>query len=281
MSNTRWKGVRAAQMPKTYVDPDGHLAYDGMMVQCVADDECRRSAYPDTMLCSQHDSLRNAGVEWYGVKVQQVDRLDLRAWVEAHLARRVELWLERDSADCPETPCWILPDVSRASSPRGRLARDGGQDGYPTPTWYGISIRMNRAVLSMAKGPPTVMGVGLQSSHLCGNKICVNPAHLEWETPSKNMERTPAGQRLGEDAVRGIRALMVYAAGDVPDRLMAARDAYPDVPADLIWNVARGRTYGDVAPGITGKVARALQEARSTRPIRMGQQDLFEQDAVC
>lgn len=28
-----------------------------------------------------------------------------------------------------------------------------------------------------------------QASHLCGNRFCINPAHLCWETPTKNIDR--------------------------------------------------------------------------------------------
>jgi len=63
--------------------------------------------------------------------------------------------------------------------------------GVPTCNGYG-RIKVEKPVLvhrfsyEFFKGP---IPEGLQIDHLCGNKICVNPAHLEAVTQWENMTR--------------------------------------------------------------------------------------------
>lgn len=48
------------------------------------------------------------------------------------------------------------------------------------------AVSVHRAVFEMVKGP---IGAGLQLDHLCRNKPCCNPAHLEAVTAAVNVQR--------------------------------------------------------------------------------------------
>lgn len=84
----------------------------------------------------------------------------------------------------------------------------GGKDGF-----FG---RVHAYVCEMVHGPkPTLEH---QAAHSCHNRICINPRHISWKTPSQNMRdkrengttvahRTGYRGKLSPDEVREIRNL--------------------------------------------------------------------------
>ena len=58
--------------------------------------------------------------------------------------------------------------------------------GYGSIQRRGITMRAHRAVYEDLVGP---VPAGLELDHLCRNKACVNPAHLEPVTHSENLRR--------------------------------------------------------------------------------------------
>lgn len=101
-----------------------------------------------------------------------------------------------------DTPCWIWQ--------RGKSYSGYGQmhDG----TKY---CRAHRHYYEQANGP---IPEGLQLDHLCRQRDCVNPDHLEPVTPAENCRRGAKSKLTDTDAAT-IRAL----AGSMSQRKIAAR----------------------------------------------------------
>lgn len=80
----------------------------------------------------------------------------------------------------------------------------------------------------------------LQLDHLCRNRRCVRPSHLEPVTPAENSRRG-GGTKLLLDQVRSMRA--AYAAGGVTQQALAARFG---VSLGSVSKVLRRRRWRDV-----------------------------------
>jgi hypothetical protein len=81
-----------------------------------------------------------------------------------------------------------LVERHRSENPEGCWNWSGylNKDGYGTTRWYGRMVKSHRASYEIAHGP---IPEGLQIDHLCLNKACFNPKHLEAVTQTENMRR--------------------------------------------------------------------------------------------
>lgn len=70
------------------------------------------------------------------------------------------------------TQCILLPTSVKTD-----------KDGYP---YFGNKMYAYRLVYMLTVGP---IAPGYEIDHLCRNKLCVNPRHLEAVTHSENMRR--------------------------------------------------------------------------------------------
>ncbi len=90
----------------------------------------------------------------------------------------------------PETGCWVWQGAKLPG-------------GYGTMSRSGEQIYTHRYYYERAKGP---IPAGLQLDHLCRNRACCNPDHLEPVTHAVNLQRG-ATAKLTPDDVREIRRI--------------------------------------------------------------------------
>jgi hypothetical protein len=115
-----------------------------------------------------------------------------KRFLRGHNAKvgRALYWLEEDRGY--KTPCWIW---------QGACISGGYAEVWDTPS--GRPVTLHRKMYQERFGP---VPKGLVIDHLCRNRNCVNPDHLEAVTSAVNSQRGAAA-KLTVEKVREIHAL--------------------------------------------------------------------------
>jgi hypothetical protein len=162
--------------------------------------------------CGQQTAISNQTRPEYG-------------WVKGHPKRYILGHATRLSPveyieqDCGyATPCWVWQRAKR-------------REGYGIVTSEtGVSVNAHVLYYERAKGQRPA---GMQIDHLCRNRACVNPDHLEAVTPAENAQRGAAA-KLTPEKVRDIRKSKAS--------IVSLTKKY-GVSQTTIYNVMRGRTW--------------------------------------
>lgn len=75
-----------------------------------------------------------------------------------------------------------------------------GRDGYSNITFKGYTMPRHRLAYIAAFGR---IKVGYEIDHLCKNRSCINPNHLEQVTPQENVSRSPNPWAMRTSCLRG------------------------------------------------------------------------------
>ena len=70
-----------------------------------------------------------------------------------------------------------------------------GRTNYGQTRLEGVKMTAHRAMWTVLVGP---IGSGVELDHLCRNRLCVNPDHLEPVTPRTNWERGEAPSSVAQ-----------------------------------------------------------------------------------
>ena len=187
-----------------------------------------------------------------------------RGYCYTHYVRYLEVGEHEKVASQIEARGYCKEFISRASRheddtcliwPYSRTTSGDGQ--------YKINrkpVGAHRAVCLIAHGDPP--SCRHQAAHSCGNRLCVNPRHLRWATPSENHAdkrrhgTSPSGDRQASARLTNEQAALVFA--DERPQAVIAREF--GVHRGVIYRIKRGLSYGE---------ARALCETQM-RMIRAG-----------
>ena len=88
--------------------------------------------------------------------------------------------------DAPELPTQIAEKISIDERGCWNWTADRTERGYGQVKWKGRTRRVHRVTYELLVGP---LATGLTIDHLCRNRACANPAHLELVTNRTNVLR--------------------------------------------------------------------------------------------
>ncbi len=126
-----------------------------------------------------------------------------------------DLWRVEDRGYL--SPCWIAVGYRH-------------KGGYTKVQLRGRAVLAHRAMYEQEVGP---IAPGMQIDHLCRQRDCMNPEHLDQVTPATNQQRG-ANAKVTAEIVREIRA-STERTGDIADRLGLLPSHITAIRARRLW----------------------------------------------
>ncbi len=128
-----------------------------------------------------------------------------------------------------------LPRYVSDPTPSGCLEWLGSSwSGYGRVRWRGVMKPAHRVIYEQYKGP---IPAGLLLDHLCRNRICVNPDHLEPVTNTENCQRGAKAKLTVEDVIeiRRLLATRRHTQRAIGERFNVGKDTVSLIHTGKIW----------------------------------------------
>lgn len=113
--------------------------------------------------------------------------------------------------------------------------------GYGKKQWHGEPVLAHRWVWMMLFGK---IPDGMVINHICSNRACVNPRHLEITDQAGNC-RHGVGAKLNESAVKEIRKGFANRKRGETRRVLSQRFGVTPMTISDIWH---GKSWKDIQP---------------------------------
>lgn len=160
-----------------------------------------------------------------------------RGWCEAHYKRNLRHGSPTEGArGIGEVSAWVAAHAAYEGEGCLIWPFHRWKAGYGSFTKDGRSTPAHRAMCEMANGPapdPT-----WQAAHLChnGHLGCVNPRHLEWQTPKENAKTRPRLRKIGAVDLLGIHLyLRGHSHTETAKEFRIARSSIGRTQGSPIW----------------------------------------------
>ncbi len=188
-------------------------------------------------------------------------------------------------ANTPYQTKWVKMLYKASSNAAGCLLWGGCKNsyGYGSTPWKGKTWTVHRLSYSFSKGLAPIPntdeeGRKLVIRHLCDNKTCFHPNHLQIGTHAENSEDYAKTGRRSKSATSTNEALVRIIVDDL--KRMASSSGYISqiarkhgVSRTVVSRIANGKAHGDIS-GVRDGANAINKKAREQRAIPLTQNDI-------
>lgn len=135
-------------------------------------------------------------------------------------------------------------------------------NGYGKVAMFGSTMSASRAVLLLTSDPPSSAHHAAHKPIVCHNRLCINPRHLRWATPTENsMDRIKdgtvkcaVGQHSGQSKLNCVDVLAIRSSS-LSNAALAAQFS---VSSSTIRSIRLRHTWGWLTPDNAASATRRM-----------------------